>query len=96
LNEFTVSVSRNTRIARKRRRRPPIEDAHWQHLKLASKTIRSLGDGPLPRAAAKRLAKRLGVGWLTLYRQRLRDAEASDRRAPLPLIQRGTWQLGSG
>ena len=40
----------------------------WRHLERVAQALRSLGDTPMTRARAERLAQRFGIHWATVYR----------------------------
>lgn len=58
-----------------------IDEEHWKRLDRIARSIRSLGDSPLSRQAAERLAKRLRVSWRTVYRYRERLASVDEATA---------------
>ena len=58
-----------------------IEQPQWHDLERVAQAVRSLGDKPLTLGAARTLAKRLGVGWRTVYRYRLRLQDVNEATA---------------
>ena len=71
-----------------------VDEKRWKLLERAAQTIRSLGDEPLSRIGAERLAKRLSVNWRTVYRYRERLA-AIDEATALAGRTRGWKPLAS-
>ena len=53
----------------------------WRQLKRVAQALRSLGDTPMTRARAERMAQRFGVHWATIYRYRARLIEIDEATA---------------
>ena len=67
-----------------------IADPRWKRIERVAQTVRSLGERPLTRLNAQRLAKRLGVSWRTVYRYRQR-LRVADEATALEGLTRG-WK----
>lgn len=66
-----------------------IADSNWNELSERASILRSAGKGPLTRAQAHRLAKRLSVHWTTVYRWR-RRLDQTDLVTSLKDLERGS------
>ena len=58
-----------------------VASKRWRQLERVAKALRALGDAPMTKAGAERLAKRFGVHWATVYRYRSRLREAGEATA---------------
>jgi putative transposase len=50
----------------------------WRQLERVAQALRSLGNTPMTRTQAERMARRFGVHWATIYRYRARLQEADE------------------
>ena len=58
-----------------------VASKRWRQLERFAQALRSLGDKPMTRASAERLAKRAGVHWATVYRYRASLREVDEATA---------------
>ncbi len=58
-----------------------MANKRWRELERVAQALRSLGDAPMTRAQAERLAQRFGFHWATIYRYRARLAEIDEATA---------------
>ena len=58
-----------------------VASKRWRQRERVAKALRALGDAPMTKAGAERLAKRFGVHWATVYRYRSRLREAGEAAA---------------